>query len=345
MLTVLRYPTEYPIKSALRIATGRSAVLHLARCWNPKIVFMPCYVPEGIIKPFQQFGADVVFYKLDAWLRPNFADLASKLEQHSERTRPVIVLIHYFGIRASIFEAQKLAAKYGGLVLSDCAHCVPFSDAYRHADVTLYSLNKFIAVSDGAIIWSRREDIDLSVSEDALPPLSSDALLSYAMHLADNRRIALADKESNIEMFAENSSGHYEDYYAKIDSDMTLRAQSSLSRAIEASTDFEVMRTLRSAKSRLLSRRLNPEFMVTTDERCEFAFPILCNGLKNEIATELFNAGIVASDLVDKWDFVPSGEGFDIESKFIHDHLLLPINEGVEMKDLLTMADVVNSFA
>jgi hypothetical protein len=342
MLTVFRYETDSPIKSACRVATGRSAALHMAKRWNPEVVYMPCYVPEGIIKPFRAAGVIIRFYKLDPSLCPDFADLDRKMDEDAP-SMPVIVIIHYFGMRASTFEAQKLAAKFGGIVLSDSAHCIPFGDCSFDADVTLYSLNKFIAVPDGAIMLSRRDDLDVTVHENA-PTLPVGALQAYYSHLSANRQIARAAPSSDISQLAAQSAKYYGDYYKLIDDDMSVHSQSAFSRAVEAKTDFYMMKRLRQGKSDFLAQRIIPNRLVQHNQSCEFAFPVRCGGYKDEMASALYRAGVVPCDLVSMWDHIPTGEGYDVETVFVDDHLLLPINEAVDMKDMLLMAEIVNSF-
>ena len=79
MLTVLRSAHTRSFLSGCRAATGRSLLLHLARRLNPGAVFMPCFVPEGVIKPFLAAGVDVIFYRLTPQLYPDIEHLRELL--------------------------------------------------------------------------------------------------------------------------------------------------------------------------------------------------------------------------------------------------------------------------
>src|SRR5512143_1493344 len=121
MLTVLRHSAEPAFTSGCRVATGRSAILHLVRRYDPEYVFMPCYVPDGIIHPVQKAGRRIVFYKLTRGLRPDLGDLAQKLAV-SKSIRPLVIGIEYFGLPLNCLSLKKIAEYHSGVVLADCAH-------------------------------------------------------------------------------------------------------------------------------------------------------------------------------------------------------------------------------
>lgn len=342
MLTVLRYPTTSPITSACRAATGRSLLLHFARRWNPQVVYMPCYVPEGVIKPFKESGATIVFYKLDEQLRPDTDILALDLAMAVHGgARPVIVVIHYCGMVQPMGALREIADRYGAVLLSDCAHALLNSAAHtQFADVVLYSLSKFLPVADGAVIATTKLDLDLSVAEEALPEMHQEASAAFTAHLEFNRTIGLAQHGADISSVLESSAEAYEAYYKHIDGDMELKTQSARSRAIEARTNLATMRKVRERNSRILSDMMPPSLLVREDQDCQFAFPIRCCGKREEMIAALCEIGVLASSLSDKWEFIPLS-GFEVEANFIDDHLLLPIGEQVSQESIITMVDAL----
>ncbi len=66
--------------------------------------------------------------------------------------------------------------------------------------------------------------------------------------------------------------------------------------------------------------------------------PIRCKGKRRGIEAALYQVGVLASTLTDRWDHVQ--QGFDIELEFFDDHLLLPID-----RDVNSMARVLLEFA
>lgn len=340
MLTVLRHSTASSFTSAIRCATGRSAILHLIKQYAPQTVFMPSYVPEGVINPFIASNVKIVFYKLLDDLWPDIGDLAEKLSLYSSE-RPLVVGIQYFGFHMPFSDMAHAAHTHGGILLADCAHSLITSGNAASADIVLHSLNKFLAVPDGAIMASRRREIDLSAND--LPPLPPSVIECYRAHLQANAKIALAAGVVDAAEPLAASNRAYADYYKQINRDMRLMAQSAESRAVEAATDFQYMAQSRWAKSLWLRQNLN-EPLIVRNEAAQFAFPIRCYGQREDVRMALMEIGVMASTLDDRWDHVPK-EGFIAESEFLHDHLLLPIGEEVGFEMLLAMANELNRFA
>lgn len=342
MLTVLRYHSAHPVTSACRVATGRSAVLLFAQRWRPETVFMPCYVPDGIISPFMAAGTHVVFYRLDAELRPDLAHLDQVMTENPG-LRPVIVVVHYFGMVQPMIKLHDIAAKHEAILFSDCAHALLMNGPHTiYSDVSLISLNKFIPVADGAILSTRLRDLDLSIDESALPSVPPLPRAAYDMHLSANAEIVAAGAEKDISELLATSEAAYSEYYYFINKSMWPMAQSPESRAVEAMQNYKSMYLQRSQKSGYLDVLLSGLLVRPSGQDCQFAYPIRCFGLRDEIGAALARVGVLASTINDKWDHIPSG-GFDIEAAFIDDHLLLPIGEAVTFPDLERMAAAIRS--
>ncbi|HVM96588.1 MAG TPA: hypothetical protein VMT89_09375 [Candidatus Acidoferrales bacterium] len=325
--------------SACRVATGRSAILHMARRWNPEHVFIPCFVPEGVIRPFQAAGTKIVFYKLTEELLPDLHDLFEKMRTQKGE-RPVIVDIHYFGME-SWRDLTPLAHEFGGIVLSDYAQAMV--GAYSTADVVLYSLNKFLPVTDGAILASRNPALDVSLDHTALQELPYDITRAYHDHLEANAAIARAPVET-VPFEALRSERAYNRYYEFIDKFMEPpMAQSAASRAIEAASDIELMSVSRGIRSRILCQKLRAPFLVRQQETAQFAFPVRCHGYRDEMIDALSQIDVLPGTLRERWNHIPVA-GYEIEAAFIDDHLLLPIGETVSVDKLNEMAAVINAF-
>ena len=334
MLTVLRYPKSSQFTSGCRLATGRSCIAHLIDIYQPKIVFMSCYVPEGVIWPFAKAGVEIKFYRLNRDLSPNVDDVQRLISV--ARAPFIFVFIHYFGWPGLIDMLLTEAVRdQGGVILEDCAHRL-FDESTSEADVTLYSLNKFLPVADGAIMVSRNSAIDITVG-DGLRPLSDVTLFAYAAHLEANARIA---NGFAIGQAMQDNRRAYEIYYDGI-KDMKPHGQSNQSRAVEAATNYLGMMTGRKRKSLLLAGLLS-RLAGRPHVASQFAFPIRCHGHRREMETALFSADVMASTLTDRWDHVR--HDFAIETEFFDDHLLLPIGEDVTNADCYRMAEVLKQF-
>ena len=304
--------------------------MHMAKRWAPDYVFMPCFVPEGVLHPFQALGVKVVFYKLTESLDVDLRDLKEKMEAN-EGKRPLVVVINYFGFESWI-NVSPLAHHFGGILLADCAHSVMGGENTilpHPADAVLYSLNKFLPVVDGALIGSRNSNLDLSIDHTTLPYLPRGIMAEYEVHLRANAVIAAASSGTDITNEVAISELAYETYYRFIDANMQPMAQSEESRATEAAVDLWMMTHLRNINSQILASHLDNSLLVREAVSAAFAYPIRCHGKRELMRAALMDIGVLPSILKDRWDHVPA-EGFEIERAFIDDHLLLPIYGNID---------------
>ena len=124
---------------------------------------------------------------------------------------------------------------------------------------------------------------------------------------------------------------------------MSLHAQSSESRVIEGATDWSALAKERKRKSELLTRNLHKRLVVRSDAGAQFAHPIRCHGQLDEMVAALNHIGVIASAASARWDHIPDS-GFEFETEFIDDHLLLPIGEDVDGEYLVEMCNALRQF-
>lgn len=342
MRTVLRRVDPTLWTSELRSATGRSAIKHLLRLLPeyPRVV-MPCYVPEGVIDPVTSSGRCRFFYKLKPDLTPDIDDLRECLEEGT--TRCFVVVIHYFGLQIKMNDIKALCEDYDALLLEDCAHAL-WAHA-EHADFALWSLNKFMPVTDGAILRSRGVDVGADIHVE-LPHWVRGY---YREHLRLNAQIARETDQHRAAELMEASEGSYELYYSCI-IDCTLYRQSAESRMIEAQWGIERDRQLRCDNLARLHLAVPKEFKLEREFRSEtplFAYPIVCRDVaRTAVAMELAKAGVIASTLVSRWDHVPAyvNGWFATERYFIDNHLLLPVGDNLTTEEARRIGDVLESF-
>ncbi len=329
MLTVLRHYTAQPFTSGCRVATGRSAILHMIRQHKTTVALMPCYVPDGVIKPFQAANVEIEFYHLQRDLSPDVKDV-QRLLSVKAGAKVIVVAIQYFGWRQRFRALRQMVHDVGGILFEDCAHCICHGG--EDGDVVLLSLNKFLPVPDGAIMVSRNAAVDVTVREP-LTPLSDECIAAYNLHLLMNTSIA---NDGNIGEAVMASDQAYDVYYTHI-TDMVLHSQSAASRAAEAVTDLAKLAATREASAVRLSSMART-VAVRPFSPCHFALPIRCNGKRREIEAALYGAGVLAATLTDRWDHVQPG--FHAEMEFFDDHLLLPLDSHIG-----GIAAVLNGFA
>jgi hypothetical protein len=346
MLTVLRhgYVGE---TSWCALATGRACVAHLLRCANPEIVFLPAYVPEGILQPILKSGIPHEFYRLIPGLLPDMVDFERCIAKAAAegRRRPLMIVLHYFGYLTPSFAIEQMTHQLEGVVLHDCAHMISdFNGTYSDAnsDITLYSYNKFLPVTDGAKLFSNCKHVNVSIDHQSLTEFPEKAVRFYERHLAANRRIAAARNRHEAEAHRVNSEAAYRDYYAEIVDCRPYRVTDA-SRTALYSVDWTRMALLRRQKVEAFDAVSGGKFKVRSGYP-QLALPIDCGGKKQLIFEALEDAGVLASELVSKWDHLPDGS-FVAERYFMANHLLLPIGEDVSIEDMIMMAKVVSKFA
>lgn len=317
MYTVLRYTNREYWRSELRVATGRSAIKHLLNVAEPPHVLMPSYVPEGIIGPCK--GTRTTFYKLNPDLTPDLDNIRETIECGS-----MVVVIHYFGYLTDCSKIREIVNDAGGILFEDCAHTL-YDEATkaRYADVALWSLNKFMPVTDGAILRSR--DRKINVHPIFAPQVfNPDILRVYLNHLDINARMV---NEDDISLLTE-SEAEYESYYSRINTDYRPYGQSIESKFIESQFDVEKETKVRATNAWRMAMVL-PGLRHETHNLPQFAFPVMLKhpDHKEAITERLTKLGILPSTLVAKWDHVPRDAAFKIELDFMDRHLLLPLGD------------------
>ncbi|MDA9287261.1 DegT/DnrJ/EryC1/StrS family aminotransferase [Amylibacter sp.] len=346
------------ITSQCRLATGRSALFHLIKRLEypyAETVLLPSYVAEGVIQPFITAGSRVMFYQLESDLTPAVKDLELLLGE--VKGKAVVVLIHYFGFSARSSELSAVLKQYQPLVVDDCAHALFTTTAdgvplVESAEIFLYSLNKFLPVTDGAILGSNRSDVDLNLEEEFLSELSMDALQEFQQHLKASLALYKCSDRENAKYYLKVIGERYQSYYDIINSDLSPFRQSMYSRQIEDTYAYDWLIKNRLLNSRIVYGELKSEVFT-------LVYPNLIPGVvpwciparvpanrRDEIINALFEENILLSTLQDKWDFIPHAQSdrFKIEINFMEEHVLIPISEFISVDSIRNMVKRLNQF-
>ena len=346
------------ITSQCRLATGRSALFHLIQRLEysyAETVLLPSYVAEGVIQPFITAGSRVIFYQLESDLTPDTKDLEFLLGK--VKGKAVIVLIHYFGFSARSSELSSVLEQYQPVEVDDCSHALFTTAAdgvplVESAEIFLYSLNKFLPVTDGAILGSNRSDVDLNLEEEILSELSMDALQEFQQHLQTCLELYKCSDRESAKYYLKVIEQHYQSYYDIINSDLSPFRQSMHSRQIEETYPYDWLIKNRLFNSRVVYRELKSEVFT-------LVYPDLIPGVvpwciparvpanrRDEIISTLFEENILLSTLQDKWNFIPHEQSnrFRIEINFMEEHVLIPISEFISVDSIRNMVKRLNQF-
>ena len=342
--------------SMCRLATGRSALFHLISrlpAENRDFVLLPAYVAEGVIEPFVRAGFAVLFYRLGPDLSPRTEDVAALLERTGGKA--VFVLIHYFGFSARSADLSSVLSAGGALVVEDFAHAL-FTTSPNgtplaaDAAVSLFSLNKFLPLADGALLFSRIKDIDVSLEDSSLPELPAETLQAYNRHLHTAHRLLACGDPAAVKGLLAEIGDSYECYYRHIRADLGPKRQSDEARRIARLLPCGSLVHRRVVNSRLLYRDLNARLLrplhpVLPEGVVPFCVPALVPaGERGRIIEHMLGRGVVLSTLRDKWDFIPEKDAtrFAVERAFIEQHILIPVNETISPDSMAHMVEQLN---
>ena len=362
MLTMLRLATEYlenrsdqnsfPLpgttKSICRMATGRGALSHLIKCLpkiTANIVLLPCYVAEGVLKPFVDAGFRVHFYRLTPNLQPDERDVSRLLSEVGDKI--VFMLIHFFGFPSASNSLLDMLTKRNAWVVSDCAQA-PLSLSVQGTalgdlgDFALYSLNKWLPVCDNAILVSTTLDVSVSGFDAIPPPLPGEARDAYKCHLLAARKFFSTRCPTTAARLLQTIETEYEKYYRIINNTMIPYGPSDEALRVEQLFQYTHSAQTRRLYADRLMRELRSSSIILLHSAIPKNTIPLCvparvsASRRIEILKILFNRGVHLSTLEEKWDFVPQGkhEYFRVESRFLKEHVLIPISEFMAESDM-----------
>lgn len=320
-----------------------------------KTVLLPCYIAEGVVEPFSAAGYELRFYRLTSELYPDESDVDRLLQSIS--APPVFILLHYFGRPSSSPRLLSKLRQTGALIVSDCAHA-PLSRTVEGlplgeiGDVALYSLNKLVPVCDGAILSSLTSKVDVALDEEILPQLPDAAIQAYDRHLLACRQLFDEPDPSSATKHLKQIEEGYEEYYRFINGDLTPYRQSNASRDVERSFPYDAVAKIRRKNAIRVERAIysheifKPLWGSLEENVVPFAFPVRVPAAQRDaVQLELFDNGVMASTLFDKWDFVPreAEAHFAIETAFLQEHLLLPVSEFMTDEDVVVLENAIKN--
>jgi dTDP-4-amino-4,6-dideoxygalactose transaminase len=348
--------TKYP---TARLATGRSALFYLLKDIileqnkQQHTVFMPAYVAEGVIKPFLLANINIIFYELNDDLTPNIFNLIDLFKKN--KNKAILVIINYFGFSANWAELMKVISEYHPVVINDCAHA-PFSRDINGdllsemGDFTLYSLNKVLPVTDGAMIFSKDQRFESLYKEKDHKTLPEAAIKNYESHLRYCKLLRDGTSQVANADFLTKLNDYYQHYYNIINSDLQPYRQSERSTEIERDFAYSACIKQRISNAQrvydnLLSGPLTLLHPMIPQGIVPFALPVIAPVEQlDRIYKKLFECGVLLSRLDSYWNFIPTHDSsqYQAEEKFLKRHFLIPISEHILNADIDEMIYQIN---
>ena len=127
---------------ALRVTSGRAALLLALRKIQPRRMHVPFYICDSVLEAIAAAGADV-----------NFFSLTNDFEAETPRSiapDECLLFVNYFGLQSDA--AARIATQYGERAIIDDTHAF-FARGYPNA-WSFNSARKFFGVPDGAYLYS-----------------------------------------------------------------------------------------------------------------------------------------------------------------------------------------------
>lgn len=145
------------------LRSGRDALKAIAREYSPRITLIPALACDSMVRPFEQYGHTVKYYKLNS-------DYSIDMDSLQVGSEPLLFLyMDYFG-RPAVKDADlEIIRAYKDIVfIEDRTHnLIHEKTSTFQPDFTIASLRKWLPVPDGGLLWG-------SITE----PLASDTSFS-----------------------------------------------------------------------------------------------------------------------------------------------------------------------
>ncbi len=157
--------------------SGRSAAAALLTLMRTGTILLPDYICDSVIRVYET-GFRIKYYHI----REDFSADPDDLMRKIDDSVTAVYLMHYFGMvqNHQVLEGIHSAReKYDFLIIEDTTHSI-FTKSCTIGDYCICSLRKWFAVTDGAVLYSRK---DLSGLEHCHMPVKQMSKKLTAMIL------------------------------------------------------------------------------------------------------------------------------------------------------------------
>ena len=214
---------------ALRLNSGRYALEYILRARQYKKVFIPYYICDSVLQPFERQGVAYEFYHINERLEP-----AVKLEPKDDEA---VLYVNYFGLKNRV--ANTFCYAYPNTILDQTqAFYSEQGNKYEDKSIkcdTFYSCRKFFGVPDGAYLYT-----DCLLDEELLQDESFDRMTFLTKRIDRSAQEGYADFHSNDEQL----------------STVGMKRMSRLTEAIMRSIDYSAKANKRIRNFHILDKAL-----------------------------------------------------------------------------------------
>ncbi len=139
------------INNQMYFESGRQAMMFALKAIDfskDEHVLMPPSLCDAAIAPFNQNKININFYEIDKNMMISCKNIIKRVTPNTK----AIYVIHYFGIKNNLEMLKKFCDEQDIILIEDCALLGYSHDQTIYGDISIYSLWKFHAICDGAIL-------------------------------------------------------------------------------------------------------------------------------------------------------------------------------------------------
>lgn len=147
--------THEEFRGALCVRSGRDAIKVVAREFLPTVALLPALACDSMVLPFEMYGHEVNYYKLNSDYSVDIDSLCSFITNNEKKV--LFLYMDYFGNKAiKDSDLENLKETYPSLIfIEDRTHNLLVETTYSFKpDYTVASLRKWLDVPDGGLVWT-----------------------------------------------------------------------------------------------------------------------------------------------------------------------------------------------
>lgn len=145
------------------LRSGRDALKTIAREYEPTMVYMPALACDSMVLPFEMYGHNIVYYKLNDDYSIDLNYLKSVVSEG------LFLYMDYFGVKAiTDEELVELRSSYPGLIFIEdrTQNLIWDRTSLFQPEYIMASLRKWINIPDGGLLWNYAELKNRNFGED-----------------------------------------------------------------------------------------------------------------------------------------------------------------------------------
>lgn len=149
-----------PVIDGIYLNTARNALEYILEAVKPSKVYMPLYICDVMLEPFEKTNTKYEFYGVNEQL-----EMAKDIEL---KDNELILYVNYFGIKSDY--CHHLIDTFGDKVIIDASQAFYYR---QHASENiLYSPRKFFGIPDGGVVVTKHAINRQLPSDESLSKLS-----------------------------------------------------------------------------------------------------------------------------------------------------------------------------